>query len=30
MIDSAWLLLKKLLELLREEAGGGMEVDKHW
>ena len=26
----AWILSKKLSEFLREETGGGMEVDQHW
>ncbi len=30
MIDTAWVLLKKLLEFLMEETRGGMEVDQHW
>ena len=29
-IGSAWVLLKTLLEFLREETRGGMEVDEHW
>jgi hypothetical protein len=29
-IGTVWVLLKKLLEFLMEETGGGMKVDQHW